>query len=169
MNNLKQQIIVFFIGLFTILFLLEVGLRITGFFYNKDMPSVNSGLVSNRGNHYIILCLGNSWTLGIGAPRGQSYPDDLQRKLDKKFYGRITVINKGWGNENSSELLYKLEATLSKIKPNMVILQTGQPNWWNFYRYSDYLKRENLNIWLFFHKLLHNYSLILIFKLFLFV
>jgi len=145
MNNLKRQIIVFFIGLFTILFLLEAGLRIVGAIYRESMSPAGKALCFGPGEKsYTILCLGNSWTAGGGAPKGQSYPDHLQRLLDKKFNKSvIAVINGGVGNENSSELLYKLEANLNKVKPDMVILQTGQPNWWNFYKYNNYLKREN--------------------------
>jgi len=145
MHNTKRKIAVFFIGLLTAVFLLEVGLRIIGATYRIIRSSGNKAPVSYRESSRIILCLGNSWTEGGGAPSGKSYPDDLQRLINVKFgNGKITVINGGFGNENTAELLDKLETKIDSIKPGLVILQTGQPNLWNYHKYSNYLKREHL-------------------------
>jgi lysophospholipase L1-like esterase len=143
---MRRKVIIFFIGLLTALFLLEAGLRLLGLIYRLPRSSVNNIDNSYQKNNRVILCLGNSWTEGGGAPIGKSYPDDLQRLFDAKFgKGKISVINGGWGNENTAELLDKLEAKIKAIKPILILLQTGQPNIWNYHKYSKYLKRESLN------------------------
>lgn len=137
----------FFLGLFTVLFLLEISLRVTGFIYQKKWALSNKVSSPNGGNSYIVLCLGNSFTLGVGAPFGKRYPDYLQQLLDDKFNKNIIrVINGGVNCENSAELLDKLEANINRLKPDLIILQTGQPNFSNYYKYRNYLRRQNINI-----------------------
>ncbi len=138
----KKRILVFFIGLLAAVLFLEISLKLTGFLYKKNRMSAHEGVGKTRGSRYVILCLGNSYTFGVGAPRGQSYPDQLQRMFDKKLKGRgITVINKGVGAETTGELLSKLELNIENKKPDLILLQTGQANWGFYYKYSDYLKR----------------------------
>lgn len=144
MNNKKQQILAFFIGLFTILIILEVGLRIAGSSYQKSRATPDQPLTNKQNNSFVILCLGNSFTLGSGAPAGESYPDQLRRMFNERTKGKnVTVINRGVGCENTAELLDKLEANINNTQPDLIILQTGQVNWVNFRKYSDYLKRTS--------------------------
>lgn len=146
MNNKKQQILVFFLGLLTILIIVEIGLRITGNCYQKSRETLNQPPAIKGKNNFIILCLGNSFTLGAGALAGESYPDQLQRMFNGRSQVRnVIVINKGVNCENTAELLIKLKNNINNAKPDLIILQTGQPNWWNFYKYSSYLKKTSRN------------------------
>ncbi|MCF7887199.1 MAG: tetratricopeptide repeat protein [Candidatus Omnitrophica bacterium] len=144
MDNKKQKILVFFIGLLTAIFLLEVSLRVISSIYQKGvMPCEKSSTLEQEG-HYTILCLGNSFTVGCGAPKGASYPDQLQHLLNERIKGEnIKVINGGKINLNSAELLNKLAAKIDCVNPDLIILRTGGPNWWNHYKYNTYLAREN--------------------------
>jgi len=142
MNNRKQQILVFFIGLFTILLIFEIFLRIIGTISQKSRETADNVIAGRQKDDFVILCLGNSYTLGIGAPVGSSYPDQLQRMLDKTGAGRkVIVINRGVGCENTIELLSKLESNINNINPDLIVLQTGQVNGANFCRYTEYLNR----------------------------
>ncbi len=143
MNDILGRLATFLFGLIVILLLLEVGLRIVGVIYHMEMTPAAHSSDPYRKNAYTILCLGNSWTAGAEAPKGKSYPDDLQVLLDKQFKkGAIRVINYGQSNQNTAELLYDLESFLAKTKPDLILLQTGQPNWWNYYKYDEYLIRR---------------------------
>lgn len=144
MDHRRQQILVFFVGLCAAVLLLEIGLRAAASVYQKGKKSPKNDFIATPDNQYSILCLGNSFTLGVGAAAGEGYPEQLQRLLREGIKGKnITVINGGIGNENTADLLYKLEATIKYANPDLIILQTGQPNWWNYYKYSTYLKRTS--------------------------
>ncbi|MDD5115936.1 MAG: SGNH/GDSL hydrolase family protein [Candidatus Omnitrophica bacterium] len=143
MNISRKQITVFLIGLLSAILLLEAGLRLGGFLYQRGRGSSAWNPDFSLPESRTILCLGNSWTEGGGAPAGQSYPDDLQHLFDNELgKEKVVVINGGFGNENTAELLDKLESTIKRIRPELIILQTGQANLWNHHRYSDYVERE---------------------------
>lgn len=141
-NSIGQRILASCLGLLLVLVLLEIGLRIVGAAYlSKRAPSTDLQAKERQG-HFVILCLGNSFTLGSGAPPGQSYPDQLQRLFDERMPEKnIAIVNGGVGNQNTAELLGTLNDLLRQYSPNLVILQTGQPNGWNYYQYSTYEER----------------------------
>ena len=142
MNNKKQQILTFLMGLFTILMLLEAGLRIVSYSYQNSRAVPDGSVIHKQKNSFVILCLGNSYTFGAGAPWGESYPDQLQRLFNERTgLKKVAVINGGEISENTAELLDKLETRINNTKPDLIILQTGYPDWWNFYKYSSYLRR----------------------------
>jgi lysophospholipase L1-like esterase len=144
MTRFKQKIFVLIVGLLTALIALEAGLRITGIFYMKNRLRPESSNQETAQDKYTILCLGNSWTLGAGAPPGMSYPDHLRRMLQGTFKGKdIRVINAGVGSLNSAEMLDRLKPQIDSIKPDLIILQAGEPNMWNYNKHSQYLKRAN--------------------------
>jgi lysophospholipase L1-like esterase len=143
-NNKKQVIITFFIGLIAALLMLEIGLRIAGgIFRNGRIP--DAIMPSNKeGKQYTILCLGNSFTVGVGAPKGLDYPGQLQQLFDKETpANKVRVINGGVGNQNTSELLSKLEYNIIRWDPDLIVIQTGQPNLWNHYKFRMYLERKS--------------------------
>jgi hypothetical protein len=144
MNIYKQKIFVLITGLLTAGILLEVALRITGSVHMKGRFEDKAYSLGRKECVYTILCLGNSWTLGVGAPTGMSYPDHLRRMLCDMFPNRdINVINAGVDNLNSAEMLDRLKSQINSIMPDLIILRTGQPNISNHYKYSQYLEREN--------------------------
>ena len=145
-HKIMHSLAAFLMGLFLTLILLEAGLRIVGAVYHKEIVPVDLSSALYQKKSYTILCLGNSFTAGAEALEGQSYPDDLQRLLDKKFgEGKNRVINFGRVNQNTRELLDVLESFIRETNPNLILLQTGQPNWWNYYKYSDYSNRSRVN------------------------
>jgi lysophospholipase L1-like esterase len=139
-----KNILVATISILTTLVLLEVGLWITGATYMQRRSHTTACEQGDIKDAYVILCLGNSWTLGIGAPPGMSYPDHLSRMLKAACKDKyIKVINGGVASLNSAEMLERLQAQITSIKPDLIILRTGQPNTWNENRYSQHLHREN--------------------------
>jgi len=143
LNNKKRIIAVFFAGLITALFLLEISLRIAGGISRSSLVSNVLSTAGKQDKPYIILCLGNSFTVGAGAPKGQSYPSQLQKLLDKEAKGRkVKVINAGVSNQNSTELLNRLQYNIIRNNPDLIILQTGQANFWNQYHYKMYLETK---------------------------
>ena len=144
-NSIKERFKVFFIGLFIIIFLLEVGLRFVGGIHLKKSTIDERSLSSGRDSDYTILFLGDSHTFGIGVPYEKNMPGQLQSLLDSKFKGKfIKVINKGVSAHNTAKVLNELDYNIDTIKPDLIILLIGQANEWNYWGYRTYLKRKSL-------------------------
>ena len=71
----------------------------------------------------VILAFGDSLTAGYGVPRGQGYPEQLQKKLDAKGY-RYRVVNMGISGDTTSGGLARMKAALD-TRPSIVILELG--------------------------------------------
>lgn len=124
------------IGLFIVWFIvavvcLELLLRVFGAGYLLYRRGFQSGLKDDP-TFYKILCLGDSFTLGIGAGRGKDYPAQLENMLkESRLKKRFKVINAGVAGQNSSELLYNLDRNLDKYSPEMVVLMIGMNDEFN--------------------------------------
>jgi lysophospholipase L1-like esterase len=99
---------------------------------------------------FSILCLGDSFTFGLGADPDNSYPAHLERILNKINHGqRYKVFNGGiLGGNSSSILLEQLNSYINKYAPDMIIIMTGMNNTWilsegTFFHLQEY-KKTNL-------------------------
>jgi acyl-CoA thioesterase-1 len=70
-----------------------------------------------------IVCFGDSLTAGYGLDPGQSYPDLLQRELDRRGY-RYRVINRGQSGDTTQDALARLSSVIAE-HPQIVILEFG--------------------------------------------
>lgn len=71
----------------------------------------------------VIVAFGDSLTAGFGADTGSSYPDFLQRELDRGGY-RYRVANAGISGETTTDALERLK-TVTALKPAVVIVEFG--------------------------------------------
>jgi len=71
----------------------------------------------------VIAAFGDSLTAGFGADPGRSYPDFLQRELDRRGY-RYHVANAGISGETTTDALARL-STVTALHPAVVILEFG--------------------------------------------
>jgi acyl-CoA thioesterase I len=71
----------------------------------------------------VIVCYGDSLTAGFGAEPGQSYPDDLQKRLDAAGY-KYRVVNEGVSGDTTKDGLARLARVVEK-KPQIVVLEFG--------------------------------------------
>jgi len=124
--TLRQKIALVIFAIAFVLVSAEFLLRIIGVGYVLYMRGVDKNIVKSKSNVYRILCLGDSFTFGVGAGKGQDYPSQLENMLNKSKSGKIfEVINRGIGGQNSSELLYYLARDLEKYNPELVIVMIG--------------------------------------------
>lgn len=129
----RKRFIRYAIYFLCLLLITELGLRAAGYLIQWPIDRrIESGYprIEEEGC-FTVLCIGDSHTYGIGAPRGYSYPDQLHRSLVKQFPGRcFNVINGGVPGYNSSQALLRLRMFIdeSNIRPDVIIVNVGKNN-----------------------------------------
>ncbi|MCZ7586333.1 MAG: SGNH/GDSL hydrolase family protein [Deltaproteobacteria bacterium] len=81
-----------------------------------------------------ILCVGDSFTFGLGVEEDETYPVYLQNFLADRLRPRaVEVVNRGLPSRNSAEILWMLERALNRdrIKPDLVLIAAGVNDTWN--------------------------------------
>jgi acyl-CoA thioesterase I len=71
----------------------------------------------------VIVCFGDSLTAGFGLDSGQSYPDLLQKELDRHGY-KYRVENLGVSGDTTQDGLARVSLALD-LKPRIVVLELG--------------------------------------------
>lgn len=71
----------------------------------------------------LVVCFGDSLTAGYGADDGQSYPDFLQKSLDRDGF-RYRVVNEGISGNTTKDGVDRLK-TILDLKPEVVVLEFG--------------------------------------------
>lgn len=71
----------------------------------------------------VVACFGDSLTAGYGVDAGLSYPDFLQKAIDRKGY-RYRVANLGISGDTTSGGLSRIQTAIA-LKPAVTILELG--------------------------------------------
>ncbi len=71
----------------------------------------------------VIAAFGDSISAGFGLDGGQSYPDDLQRLIDRAGY-KYHVVNMGVSGDTTTDGVERLPSVVA-LKPSVVILEFG--------------------------------------------
>ncbi len=126
-------------GIIISLIVLELVLRLVGAVYT-DISLHDTASTREHGASFVILCVGDSFTQGVGASMANTYPAQL-KKCFKEWRPdmNVEVVNKGFGGSNSAMVLDRLDKDLEKVKPDIVVLLAGGNNRWNVYGYSRHL------------------------------
>ncbi len=90
MRPSKNKVIVLVLGVLVSFMALEVSLRIVGVAYSYR---VREGHIAKREpGAFTILCVGDSFTFGTGAPRGKGYPSQLKQiRLSRTYILRSGI------------------------------------------------------------------------------
>ncbi|MGM0650804.1 MAG: hypothetical protein ACQES1_09905, partial [Bacteroidota bacterium] len=95
----------------------------------------------NKQNEYRIICLGHSFTMGIGAPKDSTYPVLLQHKFNHlKTNENISVFNAGVGGSDVFYEYQLLKDRLLQFNPDMVLLSLGSSDY-TFYNFRGGFER----------------------------
>ena len=70
-----------------------------------------------------VVCFGDSLTAGLGLDSGESYPDVLQKLLDRRGF-HYRVVNLGVSGETTQDGLERVSMVLAE-KPAVVVLEFG--------------------------------------------
>ncbi len=87
---------------------------------NKEGFTDKEWRKDKKDGHYRILCIGDSFTEGIGAEFDSSYPILLNSKLNKKFKN-IEVLNAGRGGSDPFFDFTLLKDKIIEFKPDIVL------------------------------------------------
>lgn len=148
--TLRQKIALIIFGFTFALVGVELFLRIIGAGYLSYRRGFDKDIVESKSSGYKILCLGDSFTFGVGAGRGRDYPSQLENMLNKSKLGKeFEVINRGIGGQNSSELLYYLDRNLEKYNPDLVIVMIGMNDGHNAHLHDWALGKKRWHTMLF--------------------
>jgi len=82
-----------------------------------------------------ILCLGDSFTFGLGAGEDETFPAVLERELFGKLHGKkAEVLNAGVSGTGTSRQCAWYEAEGRKYTPDIVILGFFTDDWFGSFR-----------------------------------
>jgi tetratricopeptide (TPR) repeat protein len=133
MITARQKFFLILIGLIIIPLTIECSLRLAGLAYYLQRAKKETKEQGDE-NSIKILCLGDSFTFGSGAEPGYSYPEQLERLLNKNNpNSKFIVYNRGGciPGLNSSQLLKILDKNIAKYQPQIIIVLIGMHNKWN--------------------------------------
>jgi len=88
-----------------------------------DTGEVATLAVDPSDSRPVIVAFGDSLTAGLGTPRGESYPDYLQRDLDQLGY-HYRVANLGISGNTTKDGVDRLKDVLA-LNPKLVIVAFG--------------------------------------------
>lgn len=78
-----------------------------------------------------IVCLGDSNTFGVNLVPELSYPERLQRYLDRAPDNPWRVINLGYPGQNTAQMRARLAENLAAYRPEILVLWGGVNNSWS--------------------------------------
>ncbi|MCK9612269.1 MAG: GDSL-type esterase/lipase family protein [Bacteroidales bacterium] len=96
--------------------------------------------VKKDSNEFRIICLGNSFTEGIGAPQDSTWPGLLGKRIKHISGKKITVFNAGMSGSDPFFHYALLEKRLLKYQPDLVLLTLGSSDF-EFYRFRGGFER----------------------------
>lgn len=113
---------------------LESGLRFAGWVYLMSRHRGDSFPASNNSREkkgLTIVCLGDSYTYGLGVSTDESYPRQLDKMLHDKDIPGITIVNLGSPGGNSYRILNIFKENIKLYSPDIAIVMVGLNNLWN--------------------------------------
>jgi acyl-CoA thioesterase-1 len=89
----------------------------------REAPGVEAASPPFADARPIIACFGDSLTAGMGLDPGQSYPDLLQKEMDRRGYA-YRLANFGVSGDTTQDGLMRLPLVMAD-KPTLVVLEFG--------------------------------------------
>jgi lysophospholipase L1-like esterase len=119
-------------------------LRLAGNIYIKKKYGE---LIPAGDDETVILCLGESSTIGLWLDKNDSYPKQLETMLQKQYENRhIRVIIPPHLGQNTSHMLNRMDRYINLFNPSLIIIMAGVNNEWSLSESNiiKFLNSENL-------------------------
>jgi lysophospholipase L1-like esterase len=124
---MRRKLVTLLAALLIVLVIAEVGLRIAGRVYLKDLYQQ----LDARPNDINIMCLGESSTQGLWLDFKDSYPKQLEVRLREHFKTeRIRTIVPPHVGQNTSQIANRIENYLRRYQPKLLLVMAGVNNEW---------------------------------------
>lgn len=101
---------------------------------NDDGLRDSNHSIEKQKDEVRIICLGNSFTEGIGAPQDSTWSKLLENKLKMVYNKKTTVLNAGISSSDPYFEYMLLKKRMLKYKPDLVLVAL-QVTDFNFYRF----------------------------------
>ena len=130
-----RRLLAFFLGLFFLLLILEMTLRIVGYVHNaKNIEKQYKRLINAKD---LIICVGDSFTESFGSSDGNDYPSQLERIINQHSTRHFDVLNFGRSGKNTAQILMEVPLYIKNYKPRLIVLMAGSANYWNYWGYKE--------------------------------
>ncbi len=123
----SSQLLALLLGVLLALVVLEAGLAVVGWGHLWRFE----GAAGSGEGRAAVLCLGDSFTRGVGARPGMGYPGQLEAILNGGAGERMRVVNGGRVAANSSMVRRSFQSRVDRLRPRVVTLMVGAANSWN--------------------------------------
>lgn len=121
--------LVLVVALLLVIVALELGLRLVG---DSRLRGTRAAAFEPPTPEIVILCLGESSTVGLWAARDDSYPRQLEGALGAALgESRVRVVAPPDIGQNTSHLVNRVRSHLQFYRPRLVIVMAGQNNEWS--------------------------------------
>lgn len=132
-SGAKERLLAAGLGALLFLVFIEVALRLLGAQYPAlDPGGGGTARVQIDESTTRVLCVGDSFTYGIGASPGADFPAQLEARLsDSELEAR--VFNAGMPGANTGFILEALPRHLMAIRPQVVVVLAGGANMHNLF------------------------------------
>lgn len=118
-------------GAFAVFVIAELSLQLTAA-VNSAFRKIYNVNLSQKGRALTILCVGDSFTYGVGAGVSLSYPDQLEEIIRQNYpLLNARVVNCGRPGANSSMVASNLESYINSFRPDIILVCVGRNDDWN--------------------------------------
>lgn len=133
-KKISRKILLILFGIVIGFIIVEAGLNVLEFMYKKKFKLSVEDEFDFASKACRIICLGDSWTYGMGVVRQEDYPTQLENILNNflTVNSNFKVYNLGYPNFTSSMAMKKFKDVYPLLKPNIVIAMIGRSDQWIF-------------------------------------
>lgn len=130
------------------LLLLEGALQVLAYATWSGGKQARTGKVVRRGDGKVVLCIGDSFTFGMGASTPEmAYPSQLEKLLQQEQGPRWQVVNRGWPASDSYQLRAEIDAHLAGDRPDYLCVVVGSNDTWKRRGRNEQTGHEDAFVW----------------------